>query len=242
MSIADKLTTIAENVPKVYEAGQKSEYDRFWDAYQRYGGNGHCGWIFSGPAWNNETFKPKHDIKPKISGYGIFWQSGIEGDLDEILNQYGVVLDTSECENFQNMFNSTKFTAIGEIVVSNKATNLANMFQQTLGLHYKTLKTIRLLKLRNDGGNTFSGTFSNCQGLENITIEGTIGNNLDIHWSPLTIESVLSVLTALTKDPTLASGKTATFKSSLRTAIEADPQCAEQIALAVNAGWTIGYA
>ena len=37
MSIAEKLTAIAENVPKVYEAGQKSEYDRFWDAYQNNG-------------------------------------------------------------------------------------------------------------------------------------------------------------------------------------------------------------
>ena len=34
MSIAEKLTTIAENEQKVYDAGQKSEYDRFWDSYR----------------------------------------------------------------------------------------------------------------------------------------------------------------------------------------------------------------
>ena len=34
MSIADKLTTIAENEQKVYDAGAKSEHDKFWDSYQ----------------------------------------------------------------------------------------------------------------------------------------------------------------------------------------------------------------
>ena len=37
MSIAEKLTTVAENVPKVYEAGKKAEYDAFWDKYQNNG-------------------------------------------------------------------------------------------------------------------------------------------------------------------------------------------------------------
>ena len=30
MSIAEKLTQVAENVPKVHEAGKKAQYDEFW--------------------------------------------------------------------------------------------------------------------------------------------------------------------------------------------------------------------
>ena len=37
MSIAEKLTLAAENVPKVYEAGKQAEHDRFWDDIQQFG-------------------------------------------------------------------------------------------------------------------------------------------------------------------------------------------------------------
>ena len=63
MSIAEKLITVAENVPKVYKAGQQSEYDRFWDAYQNYGGVMNAYYAFSGPAWNDNTYRPKGTIK-----------------------------------------------------------------------------------------------------------------------------------------------------------------------------------
>ena len=35
MSIAEKLELIAENEQKVFDAGKKSEYDEFWDNYQK---------------------------------------------------------------------------------------------------------------------------------------------------------------------------------------------------------------
>jgi len=65
MSIADKLTQIAENEQKVYEAGQQAEYDRFWDEYQR---KTRTSWdyAFYGIGWNDETYKPKHPIVGSI--------------------------------------------------------------------------------------------------------------------------------------------------------------------------------
>ena len=62
MSIADKLTTVAENVPKVYEAGKKSKYDAFWDTYQRNGLRRDYSYAFYGRGWNKDTFKPKYPI------------------------------------------------------------------------------------------------------------------------------------------------------------------------------------
>ncbi len=67
LSIADKLTTIAENEQRVYAAGQKSEYDRFWDLFQNYGKR---TYYYNAFAWQNkavfgwatEAYNPKYPI------------------------------------------------------------------------------------------------------------------------------------------------------------------------------------
>ena len=60
MSIAEKLVTIAENAPKVYEAGEKAQYDRFWDIYQENGGKQFYSYAFY--YWANEVYNPKYPI------------------------------------------------------------------------------------------------------------------------------------------------------------------------------------
>ena len=71
------------------------------------------------------------------------------------------------------------------------------------------LKTIP--KLTVSATVNFSETFYNCKALQNITIEGTIGNSFNIKWSPLTKASIESVVNALSDT---ATGKTVTFKKS----------------------------
>lgn len=61
MSIAEKLTTVAENVPKVYEAGKKAEYDDFWDAYQRNGTRTNYHTAFR-TGWTDAIYNPKYPI------------------------------------------------------------------------------------------------------------------------------------------------------------------------------------
>lgn len=200
MSIEEKIETIAKNVPEVYEAGKQAEYDRFWDEYQENGNRTSYFNAFSGHAWTNENFKPKYDITVE-NGYGLFWQSNITGDLDELLEKCNVKLDFSKCFSFQNAFNSIKISIIGTIDARNVST-LSNTFLQTMGSTYQYPKTIKLLILKEDGTNLFSNTFGNCQGLKNITIEGTIGNDFDIHWSPLSKNSILSIFNALSDSTT----------------------------------------
>ena len=71
MSIADKLTTVAENMPKVYEAGQQAEYDRFWDAYQENGNRTHYAYAFY--RWSDAVFSPKYDITMTGNAYCTFY-------------------------------------------------------------------------------------------------------------------------------------------------------------------------
>ena len=62
MTIAEKLQTIAENEQKVYEAGVKSEYDRFWDIMQANGTRTNYARAFYGEGWRTETFLPKLSV------------------------------------------------------------------------------------------------------------------------------------------------------------------------------------
>ena len=65
MSIADKLTTVAENVPKVYEQGRKDEQSDFWTSYMN--PDNDMSYRFAGFGWYSGNFKPNKDMKPTIS-------------------------------------------------------------------------------------------------------------------------------------------------------------------------------
>ena len=88
-----------------------------------------------------------------------------------------------------------------------------------------------------------SGIFYRCNALENITITGTIQNTgCDLHWSTkLTIESVTSILTALSKDSSVAAGKSITFPTAAQAKIQADTTAKGQYDAAIAAGWTIAF-
>ena len=120
----------------------------------------------------------------------------------------------------------TALTAVGMYYTFYYATNLVNA---------RTLKINENIK--------FVRAFDNCTNLEEVRFDGIIGQNgLGFpHSTKLSVESLRSILTALSKDPTQASGKTVTFNTASRAVIEADSECSTQLASAVAAGWTVAY-
>ena len=66
MTMEEKLQAIAENVPKVYEAGRQAECDAFWDVFQDYGNRRNYNQAFYNSmdekGWTDETFNPKYPI------------------------------------------------------------------------------------------------------------------------------------------------------------------------------------
>ena len=103
------------------------------------------------------------------------------------------------------------------------------------------LVNARTLKVRPDL--KYSRVFDECAKLEEVRFEGEIGQN-GLSFSPcpkLSVESLRSILTALSKDSTYASGKTITFNTASQAIITADATCSQQASLAVAAGWTITY-
>jgi hypothetical protein len=172
MNIAEKLTIIAENEQKVYDAGKQSEYDRFWDTYQDYGKRTNYGGAFFGIGWNNETFKPKYDIFPSGSAINLFRNSNITGDLKKLLDDLGIALDTSQTKSFEYSFFQSTFESLPLIDMSydgNTAVTLSNVFAQNLNLKKLPIKVSEYTK--------FTNVFAQCTALQDLQIAGTIGQN-----------------------------------------------------------------
>ncbi len=166
--------------------GMQAEYDRFWDAFQQNGSRVSYACGFGGEGWTDATFNPKYDMQP-TDAYMMFRSSGMK----DLSNLY-VKLDFSKATNMQYMFQWAKVEKIGTFD-ARSCNNLNNTFTYVLYLH-----TIEKLILRDDGTNAFTQTFTEANALQNITIEGVIGNTLDMRsCKKLSQDSIYSIIRAL---------------------------------------------
>jgi hypothetical protein len=213
MSIADKLTTIAANVQKVYDAGKaagggggagydegfaegrQAEYDRFWDAFQQNGNRNYYQNAFASQVWDDTIYNPKYPI---------------------VGTQHYSVYNTF---NGCNQITSTKVPIYA-----------SNGIMQSAFSGCASLVTIPLLRLENI--KDFNSCFTNCKKLANITIEGSIDVNFNISASGvLTNESVQSIIDHL-KDLTGATTQTLTFHTDVKITTN-------QINAAKGKNWTV---
>jgi hypothetical protein len=169
MTVAEKLTTIAENEQKVFDAGKKAEYDRFWDAFQENGERYLYNYGFAYEGWNADTYAPKYPITIRGKGNGNY----------VYLYNFFVVDTMVEISVLQNSDRGQPGETIG-------------LFQNAINL-----KTIR--KLTFDETTIINNVFWNCPALENLTMGGTIGQNgFDVSQSPkLTHDSLMSIINCL---------------------------------------------
>ena len=223
MSIAHKLTQVAQNTPMVYEAGRQAAYDSFWDLYQRNGSRMDYANGFAGGGWTNETFKPKYDINALDNSYMLFARSAITGDLDEILKENGVTV--KYCTSSASyLFQSSQFSRIGDIDLGKHS--LTNTFSGCTKL--ETIASINVSKT-----SKIVGAFNGSTALKNLTLIGPLKvNGLDVSPCPLTHESLMSIINAL-------EAKTSgTFSVTLGTDNLAKLTDAEK-AIATEKGWTL---
>lgn len=189
MSISEKLTSIADNQQKIFEAGQKSEYDRFWDKYQKNGAKLWYNYAFAGTRWTEETFKPKYDLV--ASGCAYMFSDCAVKNLKTTLENLGLTLDTSTATSAVYMFSNSYIAEVGELDMTS-AVVLTGIF------YGARIVSVDKLILRSDGTNTLINAFYNASNLENIIFEGTVGASVDMHWSTnlsrVSIESLLSHL------------------------------------------------
>ena len=218
------LDAMAVGVGEVYEAGQKSEYDRFWDTFQQYGTRTDYSNGF-GAGWKDALFKPKYDLIP-TNGYMMFRSSGISD-----LKNLSVKLDFSKVTNVQYMFQWSAVKYLGVVDIRAITNVPSSMFAYT-----SSLVTIDKLILKDDGTQRLeTGMFASASALRDLTIEGVIGTSLSFKsCKNLSKESIISIINALSDDKT---GLTLTLSITAKEAAFTADEWATLIATKSN--WTI---
>jgi hypothetical protein len=185
------LDGMANGINEVYDKGRNDEWSDFWDAFQDYGKRTNYYYAFyseSTRAWNDKNFKPKYDIKPTNMSRFMRY-SGIT-NLEEILEKQGVVLDTSKATNMMLAFADMVYLEVLPSIDVSSATDSngsANIFNYDGKLH-----TIRKLTVAENIN--MSNSFISCGSLKNIIIDGVLGRNANFSYSPLTVDSVKSII------------------------------------------------
>ena len=172
-----------------FEEGKKSEYDMFWDNFQDYGNRQHYNYGFaSHMGWSETNFKPKYDIVPSQANY-IFYGFRYPS-LKPFIDDRGLKLDFSKCTNTTYAFLASKLTELGTIDISSAKTAITNTFNNC-----PNLVTIEKLIMSADNkGNMFNG----CKALENLIIEGVIGQDFSVSdCTNLSRDSLMSIINHL---------------------------------------------
>lgn len=229
MSIAEKLTKVAENQQKVFEAGKKSEYDFFWDGLQDKGKRRMYSSTFQG--WTDEMFYPKYDLVFGTQSTGQFHFAKIK-DLSRRLEECDVTMRfaTNSLQSFFNQCTSTSCPTLDfSHVTGNNTVSMQYTFQAASNLRRIHLKNARLAYYQNP--------FSGCNSLEEIVLENVVFTATSVSGlsladsTKLTKESLLAVINALqqtTNTVTFTFGTTNLAKLS-----------DAEIAIATQKGWTV---
>ena len=234
MSIADKLNDVAENVPKVYEKGKKSQYDWFWDNYQSYGQPKPYTNAF-GSMWTAELFNPKYDIRP-TNGYMMFHNNVgkaiVIEDFVEFCKEHGIVFDLSQCTDLMYGLGRLKTKRHGVLDFS-ACRSAMYMFYQNYTV--ETIEEMIFSEITNFSNNS---AFADATKLANINkVSGILAKSIHFQNCPLTKSSITNIVNVLS--PTV-TGQTATFNKAAKEAAFTDDEWEELIATKPN--WTFNLA
>jgi hypothetical protein len=247
MSIAEKLQIIAENEQKVFNAGAKSEYDKFWDNYQQNGTRVGGRYLFSGVGWNSENFKPKYKVAIGANKYptystGMFYffdnlQKKAPLEIDES------VIDFSQATILDRTFSDANISKVEMNVIPPNLTTMTETFAMS-NISTHKLETIKIGVNENT---TYSNGCFLSGALKNVSfIDGSIiGTNITFSsCKRLTKESITNIINVLSTNTT---AKTLTLSViAVNTAFETAEGLADgststewTTLIATKSNWTI---
>lgn len=203
MSIAKKLQTIAENEQKVYDKGysdgaaqggggydqgfaegKQAEYDALWDALQDYGNLKNYNRKFY-RSWEVDILNPKYPIVP-TDATSMCQESKFKNVAES------AVFDFSNTTQMGYMFCSSRIERVPFVIDTRAANSIEGLFGWC-----STVEYIEKVILRDDGSQRLAESFWSTSKLKEIRIEGKIGTTIGFNASPLSKESILSILAAL---------------------------------------------
>lgn len=210
MSIAEKLTTIAENVPKVYQAG----VDEFWKDIVK----SKVNWAYAFVQWGHEYLRPPVKITPANANICQMFASCPNLKVVETthfdLSQVQTAAETGNTGFAYAFYNCGSLEEVQDLKIGtvNPVSVFSNTFNGCRNLH-----TIGKLTVAET--TKYSNAFTLCNSLQNIEFAGTIGQDgLNLQWSPLSKASIENIIDKLS---TTTSGLSITLKkSAVNTAFE----------------------
>ena len=201
------------------DAARQDQEKAFWSAFQEDGSRTDYYYAFYGRHWNFDMLKLQHNISPEGAARGMFYLFGPANPTEEQIKSLkahfeslGITLNTAKATSLQQLFAGA--VCVSEVPTidltgCSKSTNASTRSNST-GEIFRgatALKTIEKLKVYE--ANEFVDAFKFTSKLENIVIDGIIGQNIDFTYcKKLTKASIESVLNALSLE---ASGKTVAF-------------------------------
>ncbi len=228
------LSELSENVDTVYRKGKQTQTDAFWESAQKTSAGAlrtDYSYAFAGAMWNDETYLPKYNIAPSNCSNMFFHNYEIHSPFKcSAYPNAPITIDTSSSTSFDRFIYDCVVKAVPTINTT-AATRLSSAFSYAVGL-----ETIDKLILKSDGSQTFSSVFQGTTTLENIVIEGTIGQNgFDVSpCTKLTHDSLLSIINALKDYSGTTTAKTVTLgATNLAKLTDAEK------ATATEKGWTL---
>lgn len=166
--------------------------------------------------WKNahNYWCPLHDINHN-AGSAVFYGFTSDLGLPELCERAGITMDWSEASTFAQTFSYANIPDVG-VIDTRGAKGLSSIFQAA------SIKKAHLI-MKEDGSQSVGGSaFVYCNTLTDLTIDGAIGSSDVSIPSPLTPESMISVITHLVNytGTTYEMAYTITFTDACWEALE----------------------
>lgn len=202
MNIAEKLTTIAENEQKVYNAGYEKgkaegggETEDFWGQFQNYGARTNYQYAFANTGF--EVINPPYGFENLTNASQMC--SGCKAEEIVIYNSKTASWD-SAFFNCQNLLRIKGHIAFPPSTVTKYMCRACEKLKEFESLDVSELSI---------ANTQFVEAFSLCSALEEIRFTGTISCNVKFSYSPnLSHDSLMSIINALTDYSEDTSGTT----------------------------------
>ena len=241
MSIQEKLTTIAENVPLVYEAGvAEGEFQyrqRWWENF--------CNtaaaqdYLFYGKGWNDTTFNPYGVVIKACKNY-MFSDNTIT-NIPQKLIDGGASIDWSTTSTLLATFQACSSSVLPDVDLST-ITSLTRTFRSA-----QKATRLHIYNVRADC--TFDTPFLYLYEMRDFEMTGTIGQNgFNMPHSKVlskaSITNIINCLSTTTSGLSVTISKTAVNKAFATTEGGTDGSTSAewQALIATRSNWTISLA
>lgn len=271
MSIAEKLTAVAENVQKVHDSGYEKGYrygyevgndeghaSGYTDGWDVGYGEGHTNGYAEGKTAEYDAF---WDSFKDIKDYAYVFAGEMWNDVT-FKPKHSIICSALNVNNmfYNNACSNIKKTLndYGVVLDLSKAVSVSTLFSYSSseelpeidvssasvisGIFSNMSNLVTIDKVTFKEGVSFKNAFANTTRLENITIGGTIsGSDFDIHWS--TKLTAASLASIINALSAETSGLTVTMPTTAQSNYDAVyGDGAWAQLVATKSNWTIEYA